>query len=149
MIIITHALTGLIIGALTKNYLFALIGSLFVDLDHLIPYIKNGILFNLPKLWKTITSPEDPYGNQRNILHSIFGFIVISGAFILINKGNGLAFSIGYFSHLILDALDGSIFYPFYPIKKFELKGPITYFSIVEIIIILILLVVFLFIIFK
>mgnify|MGYP001559157947 FL=1 len=72
MFLFAHLFAGLIIGKIYGNYLIAIVGALIIDLDHLIPYIKNKIIFNPKKLWKTITNSKDPYGNQRNYLHSSF-----------------------------------------------------------------------------
>lgn len=140
----THIITGLIIGKVTGSYSAALVGALVVDVDHLIPYIKHKVLFNIKKLWKTITNPNDPYGDQRNYLHSLFTFIPISVVtYFLVDINIAITFSLGYLSHLILDALDGSDFYPFYPIKS-KIKGPIEYLSKAEFILFIILLAVFL-----
>jgi len=117
-------MTGLIIGKVTGNYPAALVGALAIDLDHLIPYLKHKVLFDIKKLWKTITDPNDPYGNQRNYLHSFFSLIIIGlVSYILFNTNLAIAFFLGYLSHLVLDALDQSDFYPFYPIKL-KIKGP-------------------------
>ena len=48
---------------------------------------------------------------------------------MLINFPVGAVFAISYFFHLVFDALDGAEYYPLYPNKKFNLKGPIGYFS--------------------
>ena len=142
MFFFAHLLTGLIIGKLFGNYTVALLGALLIDLDHLIPYIKHKVIFGFKKFWKTITNPKDPYGNQRNYLHSFFTWIIISAIILLIDFRIGIIFSLAYLSHLFLDLIDGSDFYPFYP-WKFNIKGPIKYFSMQEWIVTLILLIVF------
>lgn len=142
MFFFAHLFAGLIIGKLFGNYIIALLGALLVDIDHLIVYAKHGILFNPKKFWKTITNPLDPYGNQRNFLHSFFTWIIISAIIFLIDFRIGIIFSLAYLSHLILDLLDGSDFYPLYPLK-FNIKGPIKYLSMQEWIVTLILLIVF------
>ena len=131
MFLLAHLIAGLLIGKIFGNYITALLGALILDIDHLIPYIKHNIIFNFKKFWKTITNSKDPYGNQRNYLHSIFSWIIISFVIILFNFYIGLVFSLAYFSHLLLDALDSSDFYPFYPLR-YNLKGPIKYLSIEE-----------------
>ena len=143
MFLLAHLAAGLIIGKLTQNYLVALIAALFVDIDHLIPYIKHKVIFNLKKFWKTITNPKDPYGGQRNYLHSIFGFILVSLIVFLFDQRIGIVFSLGYLSHLLLDVLDNSDFYPFYPIKEINIKGPVKYFSKAEFALTLILFIIF------
>ena len=142
MFIFAHLFVGLIIGKISGSYLVALIGALFVDLDHLIVYIKNGILFKPKKLWKTITDANDPYGFQRNFLHNFFIWMIISILIIILDFKIGIIFSLAYLSHLLLDSLDGSDFYPFYP-WKFNVKGPIKYLSFSEIIFTFILLIIF------
>jgi len=144
MFIEVHLAAGLILGKLTNNYTLALAGALAIDLDHLIPYINNKVIFDLKRFWKTITDPKDPYGNQRNFLHSFIGWIFVSSALIIFNFEIGFIFSLGYLSHLLLDIADGSDFYPFYPLSKINLKGPIKYFSKTEFIIAIILFVIFL-----
>ena len=143
MFILSHVIAGLIIGKILNNYTFALIGALFIDLDHLIPYVKHKVIFSPKKFWKTITNPLDPYGNQRNYLHSFFTWAIASVILLLIHFNIGLALSLGYLSHILLDMFDGSDFYPFYPFK-YNFKGPIKYLSVRELILIIILLAVFL-----
>lgn len=143
MFLLAHLFVGLIIGKIFGNYVVALLGALIIDIDHLVPYIKHKIIFRPKKLCKTITNPKDPYGNQRNYLHSVFLWAVISIIIILINFNIGLIFSLAYFSHLLFDALDNSNFYPFYPLK-YNLKGPIGYLSVREFMFTLILLILFL-----
>lgn len=144
MFISAHIAAGLIIGKITHNYPLALAGALLIDIDHLIPYIKHKIIYNPKKFWKTVTNPLDPYGSQRNYLHSFFTWIVISAiASFLINFNIGLILSISYLSHLILDMLDGSDFYPFYPLK-YNFIGPIKYLSKYEFLFTLFLFVIFL-----
>jgi len=142
MFILAHLAMGLIIGKITGNYPIALAGALLIDIDHLIPYIKHKLIFDLKKLWKTITNPDDLYGNQRNYLHSIFAFILINFLVFLFDYRIGIAFSLGYVSHLFLDMLDNSDFYPLYPLK-YNIKGPIKYLSKTEFILTLFLFIIF------
>ena len=128
MFILAHLAAGLIIGKISGNYPASLIGAIAIDLDHLAPYIRHKVLFNPKKFWKIITNPKDPYGNQRNFLHSLIAWISISSIFIIINFNVGIIFSLGYLSHLLLYLMDSSDFYPFYPFKL-NIRGPIKYFS--------------------
>ena len=128
MFILAHLAAGLIIGKISGNYLVSLIGALAMDLDHLIVYFKNKIILNPKKLWQTIINPDDPYGNQRNFLHSFFAWLAISGIGMAINFGAGLVLPTSYLSHLFLDMIDSSDFHPFYPIKL-NIRGPIRYLS--------------------
>ena len=133
MFILAHLAIGLLIGKLTNNYEIAIIGSLFVDLDHLISYAKNGVIFNFKKFWKTVTNPHDPYGNQRHFLHNLWVLKIVAVSTILINPTVGFTFTIAYAAHLILDSLDSSDFKPLVPLSKRNVKGPIRYLSHAEI----------------
>jgi len=143
MFIVAHIVAGLIIGKITNNYPLALTGALFVDVDHLIPYIKHKVIFSPKKFWKTITDPLDPFGNQRNYLHSFLTWTIFTAIILQINFNLGVIFSLGYLSHLILDFLDGSDFYPLYPLK-YKFNGPIKYFSKNELVFTILLFVCFL-----
>ena len=129
MFILAHLAIGLLLGKLTNNYEAALAGALFVDLDHIICYAKNGIIFDLKKIWKVSTSPDDPYGDQRNIFHNLLSWLAIAVAAILIIPPAGWVFAIGYTAHLVLDSLDTSDFRPLLPLSKINIKGSIKYFS--------------------
>ena len=129
MTLSTHVLAGLIIGKITGDFPTALAGSLVMDLDHTISYFRHGILFKPRQLFKAIHDEADPWGDQRNFLHSIFSLVAISILLLTIDFNFGLVFSIAYFFHLVFDALDGADFYPFSPFKKFLIKGFVKYFS--------------------
>lgn len=103
-----------------------------MDLDHLAEYIQHKIILSPKKIWQAITSPEDPYGNQRNFLHSFFAWLPVSAIAIAINLSAGLIFSIAYLSHLLLDLIDSSDFHLFYPLRL-NIRGPIKYLSKSEI----------------
>ena len=119
---------------MTGDFPTALAGSLVMDLDHTISYFRNGILFKPRQLFKVIQDEADPWGDQRNFLHSIFSWVVIFFLLLTINSNFVLVFSIAYLFHLILDALDSSDFYPFFPFNKFVIRGFVKYFSKQEII---------------
>ncbi|MDO8522157.1 MAG: metal-dependent hydrolase [bacterium] len=120
----THILAGLVIGKLTGDYTAALTGSLFMDLDHLISYHQNGILFKPRAILHESLTEKDPWGSQKNIFHSVQAWAIISLLVVALNLHFGLIFSLAYFVHLSLDALNGDV-YPFYPYKKFQIKKPI------------------------
>lgn len=140
----THVLAGLIIGKLTGDFPTALAGSLAVDVDHVISYIRHGILLKPRRLLQTIFHEADPWGDQRNVLHSVFSWFVISLLFFIVHSTFGSIFSIAYMIHLVLDAVDSADFYPFFPFKKFSIKGPIPYYSKQEVVFNICLLLVFL-----
>jgi hypothetical protein len=131
MFILAHLFTGLIVGKITGNYLWAILGAMIIDLDHLIPYIKHRIIFNPKKFWKTIIDPKDRYGNQRNFLHCLLAFIIIGIVMIISKFQPGYAFLAGYASHLFLDSIDASDLYLFYP-AKCNVIGPVKYLSKTE-----------------
>lgn len=139
MTIPTHLVAGLMVGKLTGDYSFALVGALGPDVDHLVSYAKNGVLLNPKEFWKTITNTSDPYGDQRYYLHNVLVFVSISAFVYYFNSQIGIALGLAYLSHLILDALDDADYFPFFPNKKIVIKGPVGYFSKEELIFFLVL----------
>lgn len=129
MFFFAHLAAGLLLGKLTGSYTWALMGAFFPDVDHLFSYVRHGLLWRPKRLWKALIREADPWGDQRNFLHTVFLWVLISGAFLLIDFRIGLVFSLGYLSHLALDALDSADYYPFYPSKQITIRGPIGYFS--------------------
>jgi membrane-bound metal-dependent hydrolase YbcI (DUF457 family) len=127
-----HLAAGLLIGKLTGNYVPAVIGALFLDLDHIIPYIKHGAFSSVKKFFKTTTMTDAGAWDDRNYFHSLFSFFAISAAVYFINFEIGITFSLGYLSHLVLDSIDSCGIHLFYPIKAVRLHGPIGYFSKAE-----------------
>jgi len=130
MFFLAHLVIGLLIGKLTGQYWLSLFGALFPDIDHFVSYVRNGIL-SPKKFWKTITVPEDPYGDQRYLLHNLW---VVGGLSVVSLLFGGVALAIGYISHILLDMLDASDYFILYPSKRFNIKGPIQYFSLQEMI---------------
>lgn len=143
----SHILLGVVIGKLTGNYTTAIAVSVLVDTDHIVSYVKSGVLFSPRKLVKTITDTDDPYGDQRGYLHNVIIAGIISGCMFLISIPFGITFTSAYFGHLLLDSFDKSDYWPLYPNKKMNIKGFIDYYSWQEIIFdgILIVVIVFLF----
>ncbi len=146
MTLSTHIIAGLIVGKVTGNYSLAIASSVLVDIDHLQSYIKSRVILKPKLFWKTITDQSDPYGNQRGYLHNLLIFIFISAVLYIIFKNSVIPLILGWGGHLLLDALDGSDYWPFYPYKKINLKGPIMYASRYEIIFSIFLLSVYFFI---
>ncbi|MDO8561689.1 MAG: metal-dependent hydrolase [bacterium] len=120
----THILAGLIIGKLTGDYTAALTGSLVMDVDHLFSYHRHGILLKPKRILRESLTAEDPWGDQKNFLHSAQSWFFVSLLLSIIDLKFGLIFSGAYLVHLILDAMTGE-FYPFYPYKKSLIKKPI------------------------
>src|SRR5688572_3028271 len=104
----SHLIVGLLLGKLTGNYAVAITSSLVIDIDHLISYYKHGILFKPREFWNAITTETDPWDDQRNILHSVVSWFLISGIFFLFNQEMGIVVLLGYLCHLLLDALDAA-----------------------------------------
>ncbi len=129
----THLLAGLIIGKITGDYPAAIAGSILIDVDHSITYFRHGILFKPRKLLHTIFNENDPWGDQRNILHSFFGFFILLALLLLINVNFALIFALAHFFHLIFDAIDSATFSPFFPLKKIAIRGFIKYSSLQEV----------------
>lgn len=130
----SHLLAGLIIGKITGDLPTAIAGSILMDFDHTISFFRHGVLFKPYQLYKVMRDEVDPKGDQRNFLHSIFSWVVISILLMYINFNFGLVFSIAYFFHLVFDSLDTVGFYPFFPFTKFVIRGSIPYSSKKEII---------------
>jgi len=137
----THLALGLIIGKLSGDYTASLCGSLLIDVDHLIPNWPFKKDLSWSEFWRRTRTSGD---SSRVYLHSFFAWIFLSFLLYLFNPGFALIFSIAYLGHFILDMLDDSSFYPFYPIKKFNTKGLIPYFSSTEFIFSLVLFFIFL-----
>lgn len=129
MYITTHLALGLIIGKVTGNYSASLLGSLIIDVDHLIPIIEKKLPLSIKKIWQENKKSEISAYNSRSYFHSIFSWLFFSVLISLINVRFGLIFSIAYLGHLVLDAIDDSEFYLFYPIKNLNIKGFIPYYS--------------------
>jgi len=124
----THLALGLIIGKLSGNYPAAILGSVIIDIDHFIPFIEKKKNFKLMKFWRDMQK-SGPGDSSRSYLHSFFAWAFFSLIICWIDLNFGLIFSLAYLGHFLLDAIDDSDFYPFYPIKKFNIKGFIPYFS--------------------
>ena len=140
----THLMAGLVIGKLTGNYSLSIAVAVGVDIDHVFSYAKNGILLKPKKFLQTVFNRDDPYGDQRFFLHNVLVFILISGIVFFINPQIGFIFSLAYLSHIILDALDNSDYFPFFPNKKINIRGPIEYASWKELPIVCFLIITFL-----
>lgn len=130
----THILLGAIIGKVTGDPVAAIAVSVLVDVDHLYSYAKHKVLFTFKKFWKVVTDQSDPYGDQRGYLHNIIIAAVISALSFFVSKKFGIVFSSAYFGHLLLDMLDTSDYFIFYPSTTVNVKGFIDYYSKGEVI---------------
>lgn len=143
MTIPTHVMAGLVVGKFTGNYSLAVFMSVVPDLDHLFSYAKNDILFKFDKFLKAALNPRDPYGDQRYIFHNIIFCILASFLVSLINYQIGVVFALAYLGHILLDSIDSSDYFPFFPNKSINVRGPIGYFSKKEFFVFLILVILF------
>lgn len=136
----THLALGLIIGKITGDYQASIIGSLLIDIDHLIPSLQKKNRVSLKEFWEKTKDSKD---SSRSYFHSIFAWIFFSIIVCLIDYRFGLVFSLAYLGHFLLDALDDSPFYPFFPIKRFDIRGFIPYYSKKELVFSLVLFIIF------
>ncbi len=132
----THIMAWLLIWHLTWDYVTAVACSFLVDVDHLLPIVKNWLLFRPKKIRDAMINPEVMKNHitwkkedERNYLHSVFSFFILSALVVLISVPVGIVFTIAYGVHLIFDMLDKSDYYPFYPLKFINVKWFIRYFS--------------------
>ncbi len=138
----THFAFGLLIGLLSLKFfivspkwLFVLIvaiASSFPDIDH--PKSKiSKLLFPVSWLISWVAS-------HRGIFHSIFPIIGLYFLFDYLKLNYiGIAISIGYFSHLVGDALTYSGIDFLYPVSRFKISGPISTGGLLEAIIFVII----------
>ena len=106
---------------------------------HYWPFKKDS---SWTKLWHQ--SRKSGNDTARSYLHSFFAWLLISLILYFIKPSFAVVFSLAYLGHLVLDILDSSPFYPLYPIKRFNWKGFIPYFSPAEIFFSIFLLFIFL-----
>lgn len=131
----THAALGLLIGTVTGHPIVGMFTAVIVDSDHLVVYIRHGILKNPRLFWKTVTSVDDPYGGQRGWLHSLLVAAPLSLLVLVIAPVWGTTIVASYLlGHLALDALDSADYWPLYPSKSYVIRGPVQFFSYQELI---------------
>lgn len=128
----THLFAGLAIGAATGDYSVAVVASVAPDVDHVISYARHGVFRSWDTFWGTITAENDPWNDQRNMLHNIIVAGLIVGLCYFFFPEHVLAFAPGYGVHLFLDASDAADFFPFYPLTFVNFRGPIHYNSLYE-----------------
>ena len=139
---LAHPLIGLILGKKFGYTLSFVAGSVLPDIDHLAILIKNRHF--KPKEIFNAMKNEKEYGENYKTpyTHSLLAWFVISLVFIIINKNIGVAFSVGYLFHLVLDVIDTDEKQLFYPFKK-RIKGFLPVFDIFEIIATVVLLIIY------
>lgn len=139
---IAHLLIGLILGKKFGYTPAFVLGSVFPDIDHLVVLIKHRH-FRPAEIFRAMKY-EDRYVERYKTpyIHSLLAWLIFSAIAVLFNFATGIAFSVAYLLHLILDAFDKDEMQLFYPFKK-TLRGFLPVFSKWEIILGLILLTVY------
>jgi membrane-bound metal-dependent hydrolase YbcI (DUF457 family) len=123
----THLFAGLAIGAFTGDYTVAVVASVAPDIDHAISYARHGVFSSGEKFWSVITAEADPWSDQRNILHNIIVPITLIIFCCYFFPAQTVSLALGYGIHLFLDAVDASDYFPLYPWKGINLRGPVHY----------------------
>lgn len=134
----THAALGFAIGTAFGHPVLGIAASVLVDGDHFVAYARHGVLRSPRLFWKTITSNEDPYGSQRGWFHSLLIALPLSAGLWLALPSWGPVLALSYLGHIVLDALDSADYWPLYPFKRWNFKGPVRFFSAQEILVVVI-----------
>jgi hypothetical protein len=126
MTLFTHALVGYAISISTGSPVIAIGAALAPDVDHF--FALRGSTYPSARMFvSALWEREDKSGIQRNVLHNV----VVAAIIALVSwfvRGDVVVIA-GYGSHLLLDMIDGSLYYPFFPSKAFGIRGFIPYFS--------------------
>ena len=130
----THATLGFAIGAALGHPFIGIAIAVCVDIDHLTTYVRHGVLRNPRLFWNTITDNEDSWGSQRGWLHSLLIAIPVGGIIAAIQNPLASVLVLSYASHLLLDLLDSADYWPFYPFKFLNIRGPVRFFSKQEVV---------------
>lgn len=136
MLFRTHAIFGFLTALLTYTYfapssietrifffIFLLLGAIFPDID-----IHNSKINNKLKLSKLIAAIT----KHRGIFHSLIMALLLSYLLYTLRHYIGIAFFIGYLSHLLIDGLNLMGVNLIHPIQKLHLSGPIKVGSTAE-----------------
>ncbi len=129
MTIPTHIIAGLIIGKVTGHYEVGVIGATFLDIDHFYSYVRHGSFSSVKKFLHDAFVAHDITKDQRGVFHNVLVFILISVVVLLYNFDIGFTLMVSYASHLILDILDASEYYPLWPSVKCPIVGFIDFSS--------------------
>ncbi|MDD4332998.1 MAG: metal-dependent hydrolase [Patescibacteria group bacterium] len=131
--ILAHTLIGLLPVENSHISIYWFLGSVIADIDHVFVLIKNKIT-TLSKIIDSIRF-EEKYNLRfkTKYLHSLFGAIIFSLMFYLINQAGAYYFFAAYLIHLLLDWLDQDEKEFFYPLK-YKVKGWLPIASRVEIV---------------
>lgn len=129
MTIMTHVLVGYALSAYVGSPAVVVVAAAVPDIDHLLA-LRSGAYSNTSSFITSLFQREDVSHSQRNILHNIVVTGIVSLAAWIVS--GSAAFSAGYISHILLDMIDGSFYYPLYPSKRFAFRGIIPYMSLQE-----------------
>ncbi len=135
MLTITHILFGLILWKFTGNFLYVLLGSTIIDLDHYFQFKKEGAMKSLGSFYNRLFNPKKNTSAKIPMVHSLTGWLIFMNIFLFISKEFAIFFGLGYLGHLLLDLFDNSQKQFLWPIEL-KHKGPIKYNSLVEYVII-------------
>lgn len=138
--IFIHLILGIILGKLSGNYVFFILGSVFPDFDHIYIIFKNKF-FDIKQIKDSIKF-EKKFGVKYKtpLFHSILGLILFSIIIYFFSKIGALYFAVAYFIHLIIDWIDIDKKYYLYPLK-IKFKGVLPIWSKSEKILTIILLI--------
>ena len=119
----THLAFGLLLG---------LLGIIFLKPANPILFI---VIVGFASILPDIDHPDSKIGKKvkiigflfehRGFFHSIGALVLFTVCFYLIFKTSiySIAFALGYFSHLIMDAITIKGIMPFHPFSKVSIKG--------------------------
>lgn len=126
--ILAHAIIGLTPVDNSQFSWFWFLGSVAPDLDHVFAIFKYR-LFSVKKIAESMRTEAKLNLNYKSkYFHSIFGAVLVSLPFYLINFSGGKYFLAAYLIHLMLDWPDIEVKYFLYPLK-IKFKGHMTVFS--------------------
>jgi len=131
MLTITHFLFGLLMGNISGNLLYVLLGSVIIDLDHCFQFKKEGALKSWKIFWKRLWHPSHNTSAKNPFVHSIAGWLIFVHVLSFVDKEFAIYFGIGYLGHLFLDLFDNSPKKYFWPLQ-FKHTGPLKYNSRTE-----------------
>jgi len=136
----THIAFGFLTGLIALKFFsipnpilfitLVILASALPDIDH--PNSKLG------KKVKVISL----FFEHRGFFHSIFAAILFGGLAYYLLKGYFLAVFIGYFSHIVIDAITLEGIMPLHPVSRFKLKGIFRTGSVFEYIIFVLMIIV-------
>ena len=134
MIYYTHLAFGFLVSLISIN---------MFDIDNKLLYILVAALFSIfpdidersskiGKKYKFASRIINFLFGHRGFFHSIYIPLILYAVFYNINAEIGIAISVGYFSHLFMDAITKHGIRPLYPIINIKINGLVKTNSILE-----------------